>query len=126
MVSRWITGYLVSKLKAFVGELALTRRRVQVKLHIDPDEFTLTRSAAEPPRASCDSQYRRDIQGYLAHQKQPPSLGPPYSPRHTLTVGSQGGYVSYEKGTPVGGFLWMRQRRLGLFQAETPFVAVRP
>ena len=28
------------------------------------------------------------IQGYLAHKKQPPPLGPPYDPRHRATVGS--------------------------------------
>ncbi|KAJ1467277.1 hypothetical protein T484DRAFT_2378551 [Baffinella frigidus] len=35
---------------------------------------------AGPPRAS-------RVQGYLAHKKAPPSLGPPYSPRHRPTVG---------------------------------------
>ena len=33
----------------------------------------------------------------------PPPLGPPYSTRHSPTVGSQGGAVSYERGTPVTG-----------------------
>ena len=30
----------------------------------------------------------------------PPPLGPPYGPRHRPTVGSWGGAVSYERGTP--------------------------
>ena len=41
------------------------------------------------------------LQGFLAHKKQPPHLGPPYSPRHSPSVGSRGGSVSYEQGTPV-------------------------
>ena len=31
------------------------------------------------------------MQGYLAHRKHPPSLGPPYGPRNGPTVGSQEG-----------------------------------
>ena len=41
-------------------------------------------------------------QGYLAHKKQLPPLGPPYGPKHIPAVGSYGGAVSYERGTPVG------------------------
>ena len=41
------------------------------------------------------------IQGYLAHKKPPPHLGPPKEPRHGPTVGSYGETVSYERGTPV-------------------------
>ena len=41
------------------------------------------------------------VQGCLAHKNPPPSLGPPYGPRHSLTVGAQEGVVSYERGTPV-------------------------
>ena len=41
------------------------------------------------------------IQGYLAHKKQPTPLGPPLEPRRGPTVGSYGGAVSYEHGTPV-------------------------
>ena len=41
------------------------------------------------------------LQGYLAHKKHPPSLGLPYGPRHSPTVGSYEGVVSYERGTPV-------------------------
>ena len=40
-------------------------------------------------------------QGYLAHKKQPPSLGPPQGPKHSPTAGSQGKAVSYERGTPL-------------------------
>jgi hypothetical protein len=31
----------------------------------------------------------------------PPTLGPPYAPKHEPTVGSYEGDVSYERGTPV-------------------------
>ena len=41
------------------------------------------------------------IQGYLAHKKQPPPLGLPWGPRHIPTVGSSGGAVFNERGTPV-------------------------
>jgi hypothetical protein len=40
-------------------------------------------------------------QGYFAHKKQPPPVGPPYCPGHSPTAGSSGGVVSYERGTPV-------------------------
>ena len=36
------------------------------------------------------------IQGYLAHKKQPPPLGPPYDLRNSPTLGSYEGGVSYE------------------------------
>ena len=36
------------------------------------------------------------LQGYLAHKKQPPPLGPPHDPRYSPTVGSWVGGVSYE------------------------------
>ena len=42
----------------------------------------------------------KTIQGYLAHKKAPPSLGPPWKPRHGPSVGSYGVVVSYERGTP--------------------------
>ena len=29
-----------------------------------------------------------ELQGYLAHKKQPPPLGPPWWPMHSPTVGS--------------------------------------
>ena len=41
------------------------------------------------------------VQGYLAHKKEPPPLGPPYDPRYRPTEGSQGGAFSYEEGVPV-------------------------
>ena len=41
------------------------------------------------------------LQGYLAHKKPPPPLGPPYGRRHRATVRSYGESVSYERGTPV-------------------------
>ena len=41
------------------------------------------------------------LQGYLARKKTPKPLGPPQHPRHRATVGSQGGALSYERGTPV-------------------------
>jgi hypothetical protein len=41
------------------------------------------------------------IQGYLAHKKMPPSLGPPYGPRHSPTAWSYGKAVSYGRGTPA-------------------------
>ena len=43
------------------------------------------------------------VQGYLAHEKRPPPLGPPGGPGHSLAVGSWGGALSYERGTPVTG-----------------------
>ena len=48
---------------------------------------------------------RRWLQGYLAHKKHPPPLGPPQVPRHIATVGSYGEGVSYERGTPVTGIM---------------------
>ena len=39
------------------------------------------------------------VQGYLAHKKHPPPLGPPQGP--IPTVGSWGGAVSYDQNTPV-------------------------
>ena len=41
------------------------------------------------------------LQGYLAHKKPPPPLGPPEGPRHKPTVGCYGRAVSYERGTPA-------------------------
>ena len=45
------------------------------------------------------------LQGYLAHKKQPPPLGPPYDPRHSPTVGSVGEAVYFERSTPVDSHL---------------------
>ena len=41
------------------------------------------------------------LQGYLANKKTPTPLGPPLDPRHRPTVGSLGGAVSYDRGTPL-------------------------
>ena len=41
------------------------------------------------------------LQGYLAHKKHPTPLGPPQVPRHRATVGSYGGGVYHERGTPA-------------------------
>ena len=43
-----------------------------------------------------------NVQGYLAHKKPLPRLGPPLVPRHGPPVGSYGMAVSYKRGTPVG------------------------
>ena len=40
----------------------------------------------DPPFTSCHAGFA--VQGYLAHEKHHPSLGPPYGPRHSPTVGS--------------------------------------
>jgi hypothetical protein len=48
-----------------------------------------------------DSERVYRIQGYLAHKKQTTLPGPPKDPRHRPTVGSWGGALSYERGTPV-------------------------
>ena len=53
----------------------------------------------------------REVQGYLAHKKQPPPLGPPQGPRHSPTVGSQGGAVS--SGLSHRVFLCARCRQKG-------------
>ena len=41
------------------------------------------------------------LQGYLAHKKQHSPLGLPQPPRHSPTVESWGGAVSYVRGTRV-------------------------
>ena len=43
----------------------------------------------------------RGLQGYLAHKKQLPPLGPPQIPRQMAAVRSYGVGVSYERGTPL-------------------------
>ena len=62
-----------------------------------PDCLIVSRIARPRYRVSG----RWPVQGYLAHKKHPTSLGPPYDPRHSPTVGSYEGAVSYERGTPV-------------------------
>ena len=59
-----------------------------------------------PPRFIISS-----LQGYLAHTTAPPSLRPPYGPRHSPTTGSWEGVVSYERGTPVPYTCSSRKRR---------------
>ena len=55
------------------------------------------------------------LQGYLAHKKQLPTLGPPYDPRHSPTVGSYGGgglmsevslYDAYGRGSNGDATRW--------------------
>ena len=44
---------------------------------------------------------RFSVQGYLAHKKQPPLLGPPWGPGHIPTAGIYAQAVSDEQDTPV-------------------------
>ena len=62
-----------------------------------------TRPSSSTPTTETGTQLLSTLvlQGYLAHKKHPPSLRPPYGPRDRPTVGSYGGDVSYERGTPV-------------------------
>jgi len=60
-----------------------------------------------------DRKVHHAVQGYLAHTKPPPPLGPPEGPRHRPTVGSYGGGGSYERGTPVGAYSRHMPVRLG-------------
>ena len=46
-------------------------------------------------------EYNGPLQGYLAHKKLPPSLGPPQGPRHSPTIESKGVAVSCGRGNPV-------------------------
>jgi hypothetical protein len=59
------------------------------------------RGSERTPPQQCNSTATAwsPVQGYLAHKKQPPFLGPSQEPRHGPTVGSHGGAVSYERGT---------------------------
>ena len=52
------------------------------------------------------------LQGYLAHKKPPPPLGPPWETRHGPTVGSNGVAFSYQRGTPVQVLVLPGQPRL--------------
>ena len=64
----------------------------------DPEAVCrLVAASPETPARECLAW----LQGYLAHKKQPTSLGPPLGHRRSPTVGSQVGAVSYERGTPV-------------------------
>ena len=43
----------------------------------------------------------RGLQGYLAHMKTHPPLGPPYVPRYSPSVGSKAVAFIYERCTPA-------------------------
>ena len=43
----------------------------------------------------------KDYRGTSLIRTRPPPLGPPWVPRHSPTVGFQGGAFSYERGTTV-------------------------
>ena len=45
--------------------------------------------------------YTVSCMGYLAHEKQPPTLGPALDPRYSPYVGSEDGRFSYGRDTPV-------------------------
>ena len=45
------------------------------------------------------------LQGYLAHKKTHPPLGPPEAPEHRPTVGALEGAISCKLGTPLQGYL---------------------
>ena len=70
----------------------------------DYQEWEAVKLASETTCTVCG------LQGYLAHKKQPPPLGPPQDPRYGPTVGSQGGPVSHVRGTPVARTLYMYSR----------------
>ena len=46
------------------------------------------------------------LQGYLAHQKVSPTLGPPKGPTHKPTVISQGEAFPSERGTPLHWYIY--------------------
>ena len=67
-----------------------------------PHEGPSVGCKAESSRASSAARVEEvAVQGYLAHKKHPPSLGPPQGPRHSPVVGSYEGAVSHERGTLV-------------------------
>ena len=68
------------------------KQELYAKLHLT------TSRGARLERLNC----RLALQGYLAHKKQHPPPGPPKGPRHRPTLGSYGGCVFNERGTPVG------------------------
>ena len=70
-----------------------------VLLH--PDPYSLN---PEPTAPRWGPQEAKEWSTYMdtsLKRKRHPPLGPPYGPRHRPTVGSRGGAVSYERGTPV-------------------------
>ena len=74
----------------------------------DPDqlvansEISLSALLLAPGRAKYNSKPSSTAQGCLAHKKSSPLPGPPWVPGHEATVGSYGGGLYYERGTPVG------------------------
>ena len=60
--------------------------------------------------------YTNAIQGYLAHKKPPPPLGPPQGPGHRPTVGSWEESRCHERGTPV--LLRVRSIRVVIFVTQ--------
>ena len=62
-----------------------------------------------PPQGVSVRGHAGRLQGYLAHDKPPPPLGPPYEPRYDPTAGSYGVAVSYKRGTPVINGLSQRE-----------------
>jgi len=65
------------------------------------------------------------LQGYLAHKKLPPSLGPSTVHRHRATVGSYGGVGSRERGTPVPCHVRGRAELLRNSRIQQPKVACK-
>ena len=54
----------------------------------NPTYFTRKNAGPEFLEPQVASPRPDSMQGYLAHKKQPPPLGPPYDPRYSPTVGS--------------------------------------
>ena len=63
--------FIVQNLRFKVEILVITRNR-----------------GVSPARPWASLSTIRTVQGYLAHKKQPPPLGPPQGPRYSPTVGS--------------------------------------
>ena len=75
-------------------------------------------NSAQVPRSNLIRQ-PQTLQGYLAHKKLRPPLGLPQGPRHSPTVGSYGGAISYERSTPVPPQDPLRQQE-SLFVTRPP------
>jgi len=58
-----------------------------------------TEKGEMPPTITCPSAC--PLQGSLSHKRKSPSPGPPQGLGHISAGGSDGGAVSYERGTPV-------------------------
>ena len=73
--------------------------------HVDIGEgelsFASAQTAAEAGLSLRVVKPNASLQGYLAHKKQPPPSGPPWSLRHSPTVESYRGALSYARSTPV-------------------------